>query len=105
MRKSNKDKEHRNSVKSNCEVSKSKGSKDTRKSLSKTKKVNKKGKRKHRFIRKIAKGTNQTTTIEESSDNDSRVRETSLPNKKLSNDMAMPPNQIFNLTNTKFNFV
>mmetsp|Transcript_40327 Transcript_40327/g.46266 ORF Transcript_40327/g.46266 Transcript_40327/m.46266 type:complete len:145 (-) Transcript_40327:34-468(-) len=79
------------SPKSNCEVAKLKSSKDMRNSISKGKKklkVNSK-KRKHRFIRRVGvrkapnngAATNQTTTIEDSSEEGSRVREVSLPNK------------------------
>jgi hypothetical protein len=87
------------SPKSTCEMKRSKHSKDARKSISKGKKKLKVSKkRKPRFIRKIndRKGINnpsaseQTATLEESSDEESEVRETSLPNKKTNNFGVFP---------------
>lgn len=82
------------SPKSNWEITKFKATKEQRNSISKgtKKKVNiNTKKRKHRFIRrdgvrKVQKNgiaTNQTSTIEDSSEEGSRVRETSLPNKSI----------------------
>lgn len=91
------------SPKSNCEVAKARRSKDARKSISKGKKKLKVSKkRKHRFIRRVGvrkapngeNSTNKTATIEDSSEEGSRVREISLPNKKTSSDMGVFPNQI-----------
>lgn len=91
------------SPKSNWELTKEKLNKEARKSISKGKKKLKiTKKRKHRFIRRLGdrKGqlngtaTNQTATIEESSEERSAVQETSLPNKKSSNDMGVYPNNL-----------
>lgn len=90
-------------------MKRSKISKDARKSVSKGKKKLKVSKkRKPRFIRRLndRKGVNnpsaseQTATLEESSDEESEVRETSLPNKKINN-LGVFPNHLplFNKTN------
>jgi len=99
------------SPKSNCELSKSKHSKDARKSISKgRKKLKVSKKRKHRFARRVGgdrKGinitsvSNQTATIEDSSEDDSRVRETSLPVKKNSSNVEVFPNQLLAFGKTR----